>query len=62
MSIHFTRILMLVSYSEPGYCDTLSNLEGSKQFVIIVASDQTYQFRDGAKMNYAYVGQRSRSK
>ena len=48
--------------SELGYCKTRSNPDESKPLGMMVDLDHMNQFRDVAKLKYAYVGQRSRSK
>ena len=55
------RISVSIS-NELGFREPRRNLEESMTFGMMVAIYHTNKFRDVVKMNYAFVGQRSRSK
>ena len=55
-------ITLLVDLGIKKYHQTRSNPEESMPLGMMVALDHMNQFRDVAKLKYAYVGQRSRSK
>ena len=49
-------------FSELGCCENISNYDKSMKLGRMVQNDMTNKFSPVAKMNYVYVGQRSRSK
>ena len=50
------------SISELWCCENISNYDKSMKLGRMVQNDMTNKFSPVGKMNYAYVGQRSRSK
>ena len=55
-------VFLLVSLGVAKYYQNISNCDKSMKLGRMVQNDMTNKFSPVAKMNYVYVGQRSRSK
>ena len=57
-----SSLVIVASLGNAEYQQNSSNCEESMKLGMMVGIDHTNKFRVVGKMNYAYVGQRSRSK